>query len=343
MATFEKAIITLEFDRVLEQLAAAAQTEGAKEKAMRIMPQTSLVRIRKLQLQTTDARKLMGIKGTPPFGGVTDITGHVDRAEKGASLSPAELLRVANVLRVTRMLDDYINTDKRFETSLDEVFDRLTSNRYLEDRITKSILAEDLIADEASPELAEIRRKIRNANSKIKENLQKYTSGQTFSKYLQENIVTQRNGRYVVPVKAEYRSEVKGLIHDTSASGATLFIEPLSVVEANNELRFLENQEKKEIERILSVLSGMVADCASALSLNYHNITELAFDYLDGPPVVVGSRNWITPSFELEKSFFPQASWIIDALAEKIMPIPGYVPTQNFTEIEKIERSKKGI
>ncbi len=277
MANFEKAIKTLEFDRVLEQLAAAAQTDGAKEKAMRIMPQTSLVRIRKLQLQTSDARKLMGIKGTPPFGGVTDITGHVDRAEKGASLSPAELLRVANVLRVARMLDDYINTDKRFETSLDEVFDRLTANRYLEDRITKSIIAEDLIADEASPELAEIRRKIRNANSRIKENLQKYTSGQTFSKYLQENIVTQRNGRYVVPVKAEYRNEVKGLIHDTSASGATLFIEPLSVVEANNELRFLENQEKKEIERILSVLSQAVADCASALSLDYHNITELAF------------------------------------------------------------------
>ncbi len=277
MANFEKAIKTLEFDRVLEQLAAAAQTDGAKEKAMRVMPQTSLVRIRKLQMQTSDARKLMGVKGTPPFGGVTDITGHIDRAEKGASLSPAELLRVANVLRVARMLDDYINTDKRFETSLDEVFDRLTSNRYLEDRITKSILAEDLIADEASPELVEIRRKIRAANSRIKENLQKYTSGQTFSKYLQENIVTQRNGRYVVPVKAEYRNEVKGLIHDSSASGATLFIEPLSVVEANNELRFLENQEKKEIERILSVLSQAVADCASALSLDYHNITELAF------------------------------------------------------------------
>ena len=277
MANFEKAIKTLEFDRVLEQLAAAAQTDGAKEKAMRVMPQTSLVRIRKLQMQTSDARRLMGVKGTPPFGGVTDITGHIDRAEKGASLSPAELLRVANVLRVARMLDDYINTDKRFETSLDEVFDRLTSNRYLEDRITKSILAEDLIADEASPELAEIRRKIRAANSRIKENLQKYTSGQTFSKYLQENIVTQRNGRYVVPVKAEYRNEVKGLIHDSSASGATLFIEPLSVVEANNELRFLENQEKKEIERILSVLSQAVADCASALSLDYHNITELAF------------------------------------------------------------------
>ncbi|MBO5648679.1 MAG: endonuclease MutS2 [Clostridia bacterium] len=277
MATFEKAIGTLEFDRVLEQLAAAAQTEGAKERAMRVIPQTSLSRIRRLQGQTSDARKLMGVKGTPPFGGVTDITGHIDRAEKGAPLSPAELLRVANVLRTARMLNDYINTDKRFETSLDEIFDRLTPNRYLEDRITKSILAEDLIADEASPALAEIRRKIRSANGRIKESLQRYTSGQNYSKYLQENIVTQRNGRYVVPVKAEYRNEIKGLVHDTSASGATLFIEPLSVVEANNELRFLYNQEKKEIERVLEELSQAVADCASALSLNYHNITELAF------------------------------------------------------------------
>ena len=276
MSHLDKAIKTLEFDKVLEMLAAAAQTEGAKEKAMRVLPQTSLSRIRKLQTQTTDARKLMGIKGTPPFGGVTDITGIVDRAEKGAALSCAELLRVANVLRVSRMMDDYINTDKRFETSLDEVFDRLTANRYLEDKITKSILAEDLIADEASPALAETRRKIRAANGKIKETLSRYTSGQT-SKYLQENIVTVRNGRYVVPVKAEYRSEVKGLIHDTSASGATLFIEPLSVVEANNELRFLENQEQKEIEKILEALSASVGECGSALSLDYHNITELAF------------------------------------------------------------------
>ncbi|MCQ2431703.1 MAG: endonuclease MutS2, partial [Clostridia bacterium] len=277
MANFDRACKTLEFDKVLERLAEAAQTEGAKEKARKVKPQTSLPRIKKLLGQTTDARKLMGIKGTPPFGGVKDITGIVDRAEKGASLSCAELLQVAKVLYTTRRLEDYINTDKRFDTSLDEVFARLTINRHLEDRITKAIIAEDMIADEASPTLADIRRKIRNANSKIKENLQKYTSGNTYTKYLQENIVTMRNGRYVVPVKAEYRNEVKGLIHDTSSSGATLFIEPLSVVESNNELRFLENQEQKEIERILAVLSNEVAENASALTLDYLNITELAF------------------------------------------------------------------
>lgn len=272
-----KACRTLEFDKVLECLSEAAQTDGAKEKALRVIPQTSLSRIRKLQGQTTDARKLMGVKGTPPFGGVQDVSGIIDRAEKGASLSCAELLQVARVLNTARRLLDYINTDKRFETTLDEVFERLTANRFLEDKITKSILAEDLIADEASPALADVRRKIRNANARIKELLQKYTSGQTFSKYLQDNIVTTRNGRYVVPVKAEYRNEVKGLIHDTSASGATLFIEPLSVVEANNDLRFLENEEQKEIERILLALSTAVSESGQAISLDYYNITELAF------------------------------------------------------------------
>ncbi len=277
MANFDKACKTLEFDRVLERLAEAAQTDGAKEKARKVKPQISLHRVEKLLMQTTDAKTLTGIKGAPPFGGVQDITGMVERAEKGASLSCAELLLIARVLYTSRRLLDYINTDKRFDTSIDEIFERLTPNRHLEERITRSVIAEDMIADEASPALADIRRKIRIANSKIKENLQKYTTGQTFSKYLQDNIVTMRNGRYVVPVKAEYRNEVKGLIHDTSSSGATLFIEPLSVVESNNELRTLESKESKEIEKILASLSASCADCASALTLDYLNITELAF------------------------------------------------------------------
>ncbi len=274
---FEKAIRTLEFEKVLERLADAAQTEGARERAMRVRPQTSLSRIRRFQGQTSDALKLASVKGTPSFGGVTDVAGIVGRAEKEAILTPEELLRVAKLLRVARGLLDYINTDKRFETSLDEIFDRLIPNRFLEEKITRAIPAEDLIADEASPALGDIRRKMRGANARIKELLQKYTQGGNASKYLQDNIVTVRGGRYVVPVKAEYRNEVKGLVHDTSASGATLFIEPLSVVEANNELKFLEGQEAKEIERILSELSAHVAECSSALTLDYQNITELAF------------------------------------------------------------------
>jgi len=174
------------------------------------------------------------------------------------------------------MILDYINTDKLFDTSLDEIFKRLIPNRELETKITRAIISEDLIADEASPELAEIRRKIKAANNKIKDTLQSYIGG-TRVKYLQENLVTMRNGRYVVPVKAEYKNEMKGLVHDTSSSGATLFIEPMAVVDANNELKSLASAEEHEIERILASLSAECAEASSVISLNYHNITELAF------------------------------------------------------------------
>ena len=170
---------------------------------------------------------------------------------------------------------DYIKSDKTPDTTLAEIFERLTPNRHLEEKITRSIIAEDFVADEASPELANIRRKKRATDNKIKDIIQKYVSGQ--SKYLQENIVTTRGGRFVIPVKAEYRNEVKGLIHDTSQSGATLFIEPMAVVEANNELRELESKEAHEIERILRDLSAGVAVSARSIELDYLNITELAF------------------------------------------------------------------
>ena len=171
---------------------------------------------------------------------------------------------------------DYIHTDKPFTTSLDEIFERLIPARETEERIKRSILSEDMIADEASPALADIRRKIRLTNNKIKDTLQSYVGGERL-KYLQDNLVTMRNGRYVVPVKAEYRNELKGLVHDTSASGATLFVEPMAVVEANNELKTLTAEEEHEIERILSALSAEVGECSSIISLNYRNLTELSY------------------------------------------------------------------
>ena len=213
----------------------------------------------------------------PAFGGVKDVGAALERAEKGATLSPRELLDIAGVLRCARALSDYSRGERNFTTVLDEIFDRLIPNRVLEERIFRSIPAEDMIADEASPALAEIRRKIRAVNSKIKDLLQKYTSGGTMSKFLQENIVTTRGGRFVIPVKAEYRGEVKGLIHDTSASGATLFVEPMAIVDANNELRTLESNETHEIERILSELSAACADISHSVTLNYLNITDLSF------------------------------------------------------------------
>jgi DNA mismatch repair protein MutS2 len=191
-------------------------------------------------------------------------------------LTPRELMDAATVLTSSRLLLDYIRSKRLFETVLDEVFERLLPNRRLEDRIKSSMLSEDMIADEASPALADVRRKIRSANIRIKDTLAKYVSG-GYSKYLQENIVTQRNGRYVIPVKAECRNDVKGLIHDTSSSGATIFVEPMAVVDANNELRMLEAKEAHEIEKILADLSGEISDIAPTLSLNYRNITELAF------------------------------------------------------------------
>ena len=277
MYNIERAIRTLEYDMIINMLADCAPTEGAKMTALSLMPTNNYSVVLSRQRRTADAKRLMDIKGMPSFGGVIDISASVERAEKGAVLTNAELLSCANVLRTARRLAGYISEDT-FETSLDELFNLLTPNRYLEERIYRTVLSEDMIADEASPELANIRRKIRITNSRIREILQKYTSGE-YSKILQENIVTQRAGRYVVPVKIEHKNEINGLIHDTSASGATVFIEPMAVVEANNELRLLESKEAHEIERILAELSADVAGAANTLRSDYHIITELAFAF----------------------------------------------------------------
>ena len=271
-----KTLSTLEYDKITEMLASMASTEGAAARARSLSPTDDYDTILLRQRRTDDAKRLINAKGYPSFSAPEGVVPSAERAYKGAVLSPRELLDIASLLYSSRMLQDYIKTDKLFDTSLDELFDRILVSRTLEDRIKKSIISEDMIADEASPELADIRRKIRNTNNKIKDTLQSYIGGNKI-KYLQENIVTMRNGRYVVPVKAEYRNEMKGLVHDTSSSGATLFIEPMAVVDANNELKTLAANEKHEIERILSALSSECGDASSVISLNYHNITEIAF------------------------------------------------------------------
>lgn len=257
----------LEYDKVTALLAAAALTEGARAKALCLVPSGDEATVLRRQQVTADARRLIDAKGYPSFGGVRDVSGALARAGRGAMLQPLELLEVADLLRVSRALFDYSKIDKPFETVLDETFSLIVTNRRLEDTITRSILAEDQIADEASSELAEIRRKIRAANNKIKDTLQKFISG-GYGKLLQENIVTMRNDRYVVPVKVEHRNEIKGLVHDTSASGATVFIEPVSIVEANNELKLLKSREEHEIEKILYALSSLCAEAADTLNSN---------------------------------------------------------------------------
>lgn len=276
MASFDKATVSLELNKVLDMLADCAQTDGAKELCRALRPSGDIAYVRRVLRQTTDAKKLEAIKGTPPLSGVRDVSDSISRAEKGSALNTRELLDVANLLSTTRRLGNYIAEGSDLETSLDEIFSRLIPIRHLEDRIFHTVIAEDLISDDASPALSDIRRKIRQSAGKVKDVLAKYTGG-SYSKYLQENIVTMRGGRYVIPVRAEYKNEIKGLVHDTSASGATVFIEPMSVVEANNELRELESKEKHEIERILAELSQECADNSVQIGLDYYNITQIAF------------------------------------------------------------------
>lgn len=274
----QKSLAMLEYDKVISMLADCALTEGARDLALRLVPVSAEKQVIKKQRVTEDARRLVEAKGYPAFGGVKSISEILGRAKRGALLQPKELLEVADLLRVSRGLADYIKTDKPFETVLDETFALLAVNRSLEERIARTVIGEELIADEASPELADIRRKIRSANDRIKESLQKFVNG-SYGKLLQENIVTMRNDRYVVPVKIEHKNEIKGLVHDTSASGQTVFIEPVSVVEANNELKILKNKEEREIEKILYELSAHCAANADLLSSNYYLVTELAFAF----------------------------------------------------------------
>ena len=273
-----KTLTTLEYDKILDMLVDCAATDGAKARARALLPDGDYHNVLLRQNRTEDAKRLINAKGYPSFSAPEAVVPSAERAYKGAVLSPRELLDIASLLHSARVMLDYIEVDKPFETCLDEIFRRLLPNRPLEDRITKAILAEDIISDEASPLLADIRRRIRATNNRIKDTLQGYVGGNR-NKYLQENIVTMRNGRYVVPVKAEYKNELKGLVHDTSSTGATLFVEPMAVVEANNELRELTSAESHEIERILSELSSLVAEFSSAISLNYHNITDLSFAF----------------------------------------------------------------
>lgn len=276
MLNLEKSIRILEFDKILNMLASLAQTEGAKKRALALLPSSNYDTVKRRQKYTSDAKKMAGIKGAPSFGTMPEILDSIEKAEKNSILSPREILNVASVLHTTRGLIEYIHSDAIEKCDLTVFFEALVPNKQLESKIFKAIISEDLIADEASPALAEIRRKIRYQTNRIREVLQSYLTGES-SKFLRDNIVTMRNGRYVLPVKNENKNEIKGLIHDTSGTGATLFIEPMAVVEANNELRTLMGEEQAEIDRILAEFSADIADFAMQLNNNYRNITEISF------------------------------------------------------------------
>ena len=271
---YEKSLLKLELDQVLEQLAACAGSQGGKQACLRVRPSSDLEDVNLMLEQTTAASNLCTRKGNPVFGDVTDVSESLERADRGGSLQPVELLRIAGVLRCARNIKGYVSEDDQ-STVLDTLFNALTPNKYLEDKIFGAILSEEEIADNASPALADIRRHMRIQAGKIRDSLQKIISSPAYSKFLREPIITIRQGRYVVPVKSECKNDIPGLVHDVSGTGSTYFVEPMSAVNANNALRELELKEKKEIERILAELSAEAAAHAEDINLDYSMLVQL--------------------------------------------------------------------
>ena len=259
---FEKSIRTLELPAVLEMLAALAVSDAAKEKCRNLTPVCELEEALHLQAETQSARDRLGLYGSPSFSGVKDVSRALSRADHGGVLNTRELLDVADLLTASRRVSEYDREKQEEKTVLDHLFSALHTNKFLEDKIHGAILDEETIADTASPELQDIRRKMRLASSKGRQILQRIISSPSYAKVLQEALITQRDGRFVVPVKAECKGSIPGLVHDISSSGATLFVEPMGVVQANNELKELQAREEKEIDRILRILSG---ECAAQM------------------------------------------------------------------------------
>ena len=265
---YEKSLRKLELDQVLVLLADCAGSEEGKAACLRLRPSSDLEDVQAMLDETTAASDLCTRKGNPSFSEVYYVQDSLERADRGGSLQPKELLRIGGILRCARNIKGYVSEDDK-QTVLDPLFQALTANKYLEDRIFGAILSEEEIADTASPALADIRRHMRIQAGKIRDGLQKIISSPAYSKYLRDPIITIRQGRYVVPVKSEFKNDVPGLVHDVSATGSTYFVEPMSAVNANNALRELELKEKKEIERILAELSAEAAAHREDISLNF--------------------------------------------------------------------------
>jgi len=271
----DKHCISLELDKILKMLSETASSADAKEKALEIKPYTDFFEVTELLDKTEAAYIFIAKFGAPSFGGLQNVNNALSRASAGGSLSAGELLKIAVTLKIIRGITIWHEKCAGMETALDDLFNSLYPNKYLEDRITNAILSETEISDNASPELKEIRRKKRHYENKIREQLDSMIHSSHYSKVLRDGIITQRNGRFVVPVRAEHRSEVAGMVHDTSGSGATVFIEPAAVVEANNEIKVLESREQDEIERILAELSQMAGEFHDTIKISFESAVML--------------------------------------------------------------------
>ena len=279
---FDKSIRTLELPRVLALLSDQAVSAEARERALRVRPETETEEVLRLLDQTDAARTMIGLHGSPSFSGVRPVAEALERADRGGALNNRELLIIADLLTAARRAREYFNADAAEKTAIDHLFLSLHGNRFLEEKIKRCLPDEDTVADAASSELADIRRHMRAAQAKSRQILQKIISSPTYGKILQETIITQRDGRFVVPVKAEHKGDLPGLVHDVSATGATLFVEPMGVVQANNEYVELEAKEQKEIERILAELSAEAAAHREDIQWDYDTLVHLDLIFARG-------------------------------------------------------------
>lgn len=279
----KKSFKVLEFDKILDKLSSYTSSESVQRFISKIEPFKDIEKARHAQRETTEAVCALLRQGGPPVNlAVANITGSIKRADIGGVLNPKDLLEISEVLRVARRMKSYLADVGDDNEILKGFSDELISRKPEEDKINTAILSETEIADEASAELSSIRRKMKNLNANIRESLNKMIHSEHYKKYLQDPIVTMRSDRFVIPVKAEYRSEIGGIVHDASASGSTLFVEPMAIVNMNNEIRDLQSKEENEIQRILSELSADVALIGADLKIDYRLITQLDFIFCKG-------------------------------------------------------------
>ena len=282
----EKTLKVLEYYKIIDLVAEKAESELGKEMIRNIRPQVDIEEVDYLQRETEEALKLLIKKGRPPLYGIVDISHELKIAEIGGVLTPGGLLKVADSLRVARALKGYLKDAKEEEITdypiLQELIASLRVFKDIEDEINNAIINEEEISDNASPTLKNIRRQIINKNEAIRNKLNSIISSPSYSRYLQDSLVTVREGRYVVPIKAENKRHVQGIVHDQSSSGATLFIEPMAVVELNNELRELQIKEREEIERILRELTALVSDKVEYISHNLKILKRIDYIFAKG-------------------------------------------------------------
>lgn len=279
----KKTFKILEFDKILNKLASYTESENVKKRITEMFPFSDIEEARAAQRETTEALITMLKLGSPPVNlSAAEVISPIKRAEQGGMLSTRELMDIARLFYIARRMKAYLSEAAEECTLLHEIEEEIITAKAFEDRISLCIVSENEIADEASSELGAIRRKIRSLNGKIKETLNSMVHSSHYKKFLQDPIITMRSDRYVIPVRSEYKNEVPGIVHDTSASGATMFIEPMSVVNSNNEIRDLKNREEIETERILMELSALAAENAHAVFVDYSCVSRLDFMFCKG-------------------------------------------------------------